>query len=76
MIFNAPEGLFGNPNAVAPLRPSDFALDQCPSNAQAGLITVHANYEGNPDYLLGTAPIYDLEPRRARRRSSPSSCRR
>ena len=40
----------------------DFALDQCPSNSQAGLITIHANYEGNPNYLLGTAPIYDLVP--------------
>ena len=31
-------------------------------NSQAGLITVYANYEGNSDYLLGTAPIFDLDP--------------
>ena len=43
-------------------RQSDFALEECPSSSQAGLITVYANYEGNPDNLLGTAPIYDLVP--------------
>ena len=62
VIFNAPEGLFGNPNAVFQCTQSDFALDQCPSNAQVGLITVRSNYEGFPDYLLGTAPIFALEP--------------
>ena len=35
---------------------------QCPTNSQVGLITVHANYEGNPDYLLGTAPIFTVVP--------------
>jgi hypothetical protein len=62
VIFNAPEGVFGNPNAITQCTSVDFALDECPSNSQVGLITIHANYEGNPDYLLGTAPIYDLEP--------------
>ncbi len=62
VIFNAPEGLFGNPYAITHCTSSDFALDQCPSNSQAGLITVYAKYEGNPDYLLGTAPIFDVEP--------------
>jgi hypothetical protein len=62
VIFNAPEGLFGNPNAVTPCSASDFALDQCPSNAQAGLITIYANYEGDSNFLLGTAPIFHLEP--------------
>ena len=62
VAFNAPEGLFGNPNAVSPCSSSDFALAQCAPDAQVGLITVHANYEGNPNYLLGTAPIFDVEP--------------
>jgi len=62
VIFNAPEGVFGNPNAITQCTSVDFALDQCPSNSQVGLITIYANYEGNPEYLLGTAPIYDLEP--------------
>ena len=47
-----------------------------PPTRRRALITVHANYEGNPNFLLGTAPIYDLEAERRRpRRSSPSSCR-
>ena len=62
VIFNAPEGVFGNPNAVTQCAQSDFALDQCPPNAQTGVITVYANYEGDPDYLLGTAPIFALQP--------------
>src|ERR1700686_5382690 len=62
VIFNAPQGLFGNPDAITQCTSSDFALDQCPPNSQAGLITVYANYEGNSHYLLGTAPIFDLEP--------------
>jgi hypothetical protein len=62
VIFNAPKGIFGNPNAIPPCIPADFALDRCPSDSQAGLITVRANYEGNPNYLLGTAPIFSLEP--------------
>ena len=61
-IFEAPQGLFGNPNALFKCTRSDFATDQCPSNSQAGLITIYANYEGTPNYLLGTAPIFALEP--------------
>ncbi len=62
VIFNAPQGVFGNPYAITHCTSADFALDQCPSNSQAGLITVYANYEGSSKYLLGTAPIFDLEP--------------
>ncbi len=62
VIFNAPEGLFGNPNAVTQCIASDFALAQCPSNAQMGLVTVYANYKGNPAKLLGTAPIFSMVP--------------
>jgi hypothetical protein len=62
VIVNTPEGIFGNPNAIIQCTSADFALDQCPSAAQAGLITVYANYKGSPNRLMGTAPIYDLEP--------------
>jgi hypothetical protein len=62
VVFNAPQGIFGNPYAITHCTTSDFALDRCPSNSQAGLITVYANYKGNQDYLLGTAPIFDVEP--------------
>jgi hypothetical protein len=60
--FDAPEGLFGNPNALVQCTSTDFALQECPSATQAGLITIRANYNGNPDSLLGTAPIFDLDP--------------
>jgi hypothetical protein len=60
VIFNAPEGLFGNPNAVTQCTAADFALGQCPTNSQAGLITIYANSEGNPNKLLGTAPIFSM----------------
>ncbi len=62
VIFNASEGVFGNPNAITPCTSVDFATDQCPPNSQVGLITTRANYKGNAEYLLGTAPVYDLEP--------------
>src|SRR5262249_53333279 len=62
VILNLPEGLFGNPNAITRCTSADFALAQCPVETQAGLITIHANYLGDPDYLLGTAPVYDVEP--------------
>src|SRR5690349_21853306 len=62
VVFNAPEGIFGNPNALTRCTPSDFALDQCPVNSQAGLITIWANYEGNEKFLLGTAPVFDMVP--------------
>ena len=49
VIFNAPEGVFGNPNAIAQCTSVQFALDECSPNSQAGLITVYANYEGEPE---------------------------
>ena len=62
ITFRAPEGVFGNPNAVSECASSEFALDRCSADSQVGLITVYANYKGNPDELLGTAPIFALEP--------------
>jgi hypothetical protein len=60
--FNAPEGVFGNPNAITQCSSADFALDQCPRSSQAGLITVFADYEGSSTKLLGTAPVFDRVP--------------
>ena len=62
VVFRAPEGIFGNPNAVTECTSGDFALDQCPSNSQVGVITLNANYENDPNFLLGTAPIFIVEP--------------
>jgi hypothetical protein len=64
VIFNTPQGVFGNPDAITHCTSSDFATDQCPSNSQGGLITVYADYEGKGDDLLGTAPVFDLQPQR------------
>ena len=62
VVFEAPEGVFGNPNAISRCTASDFAQTECPPNSQAGLIVVRANYLGNSNYLLGTAPIFDMVP--------------
>ena len=62
VTFNAPEGLFGNIGSLLACTSSDFALDQCPPNAQAGLVTIWANHGGDSEKLLGTAPMYNLEP--------------
>ncbi len=62
VIFNAPGGVFGNPNGIAQCTSVQFALNECSSDSQAGLVTIYANYEGNTKDLLGTAPIHDLEP--------------
>ena len=61
VTVNLPRGVFGNPNAIPTCDVSDFALMQCPANTQAGTVTIRANYSGEPDYLLGTAPVYDLD---------------
>jgi hypothetical protein len=62
VIFNIPDGIFGNPNAINQCTSVDFAFDQCPPSSQAGLVTLRANHGGNPDALLGTAPIYNRVP--------------
>jgi hypothetical protein len=62
VILNAPEGLFGNPNAIPRCTSSDFALMQCQTASQVGIVTIRANYSGNPNNLLGTAPIYYVQP--------------
>ena len=63
VFFNAPEGIFGNPNAITRCTSAEFALYSCPSSSQAGVVTLRANYLGDSDYLLGTAPIYNTVPR-------------
>jgi hypothetical protein len=60
-----PEGVFGNPNAVVKCTSDDFALEQCPTDSQVGLVTVHANWAGDNSFLLGTAPVYDMASRSA-----------
>jgi hypothetical protein len=59
VAFNAPEGLFGDPNVVTQCSPTNFALQACPFGSQVGLVTI---YTGAGHTLLGTAPIFDMEP--------------
>jgi hypothetical protein len=62
VVFEAPEGVFGNPNAVSECTAADFAINECSPNSQAGVVTVVAKTAGNPEELLGTAPIFVLVP--------------
>ena len=62
IFYDAPEGVFGNPNAITRCRRSDFALTSCPSNSQAGIVTVRASHNGDPNSLLGTGPVFSLFP--------------
>jgi len=62
VAFEAPQGIFGNPNAISRCSAADFALSECSVNSQAGVMTVRGEYEGNPEFLFGTAPIYNMVP--------------
>jgi hypothetical protein len=62
VIVNTPEGVFGNPNAIPKCNSEDFGFQRCATGTQAGIVTVYANYEGNPNKLLGTAPVFNREP--------------
>jgi hypothetical protein len=62
VIVNLPQGMFGNPNAITRCGSADFALTQCPTASQAGIVTIHAKVGAESDKLLGTAPVFDVEP--------------
>ncbi len=57
-----PEGIFGNPGAIKKCLPSDFALSECAPGAQLGTVAVKAFYGGDPEHVMGVAPVYNLEP--------------
>ena len=59
VTVNMPEGVFGNPNATVQCTSEEFAFERCPSSSQVGLVTVYANSDGDPEKLLGTAPIFN-----------------
>jgi hypothetical protein len=61
VTVNFPPGVFGNPGAISKCRASDFVVNKCTPAAQAGVVTVVANYESNPNFVLGTAPVYNME---------------
>jgi hypothetical protein len=59
-----PPGLFLTPflSANQLCAPEDFDASECPNGSLVGLITIYADYEGNPSHLMGTEPVYLLEP--------------
>jgi hypothetical protein len=59
--IDLPPGIFGNPGAINKCRAADFVVNGCDPGAQAGVVTIVANYEGNPGFLLGTAPLYNMQ---------------
>ena len=59
--FNFPQGLFGNPNAVTKCTSVNFALSQCSTDSQVGYISVRANFSGDPNFLLGSAPLFSMQ---------------
>jgi hypothetical protein len=60
VTFNAPTGMFGSPKVLIRCTSTEFALAECSPSAQAGLVTVYANYLGDPHKLLGTVPMFEL----------------
>ncbi len=61
MLVNTPEGIFGSPNAIPKCNSEEFAFQRCATGTQAGVLTVRANYEGDANKLLGTAPVFNRE---------------
>ncbi len=60
--FELPKGFYGNPSVLSQCSSVDFALSLCPPGAQVGFAILNANYESDPNYLLGYAPIYSVDP--------------
>ena len=71
-----PEGIFGNPGAATLCKASQFGRNECEPGSQVGVITIRADYEGNAEHLMGTAPstAWNRAPP-TRPHCSPSSCR-
>jgi hypothetical protein len=55
-----PAGFFLSPGATPRCGAASFGSFECPSSTQVGLITVRAEYGGDPSHLMGTAPVYAL----------------
>jgi hypothetical protein len=57
-----PPGLFLAPFGSRLCAAEDFDSSECPPQSQVGLIAIYADYEGDPSHLMGTEPVYLLEP--------------
>ncbi len=60
LTFNLPQGVFGNPGAIYKCEAADFALNNCQPGSQAGIVSIVSNYQGTPNTILGTAPVYNM----------------
>jgi hypothetical protein len=61
ILVNLPTGIFGNPGGILKCSAAEFVLSECSPDSQAGIITIYANYESDNAFLLGTAPIYNMQ---------------
>jgi hypothetical protein len=60
--LSLPPGLFLTPFGSLLCAPEDFDSSECPNGSLVGLITIYADYKGDPSHLMGTEPVYLLEP--------------
>lgn len=61
VTYDAPAGVGLEPLAVPQCSAGEMALSECPIDSQIGLITVRSRYEGQAEFLLGTAPVFALQ---------------
>jgi hypothetical protein len=61
IVVNLPEGVFGNPGAVRKCRSADFVVNKCGTATQVGTIGLIADYEGDENFVLGTAPVFNMD---------------
>ena len=57
-----PEGLSGLFGSAILCADSQFALGECPTASQVGLVTVYGEVAGDDGHLLGTAPVFAAVP--------------
>jgi hypothetical protein len=62
VTYDAPPGVGLQPAEVPKCLAADLALSECPPSSQVGLITVRSRYGGEAEFLLGTVPVFALEP--------------
>ena len=59
-LIDLPPGGFLYAESLPHCSSAAFVSDECPVSAQVGVVTIRGGHEGNPNFLLGTAPVYLL----------------
>ncbi len=62
VVLGLPPGFFMAPSWILQCGAEEFNSSECPNSSLVGLITIYADYEGDPSHLMGTEPVYLLEP--------------